>query len=647
MYNFSENPFRLFRAEQITKDLWKFYEPLPNVIMVPRPLVLEGGRGSGKTMFFLCNSWQERISTLEAEGEQILSLLDGNNFVGIYWKVDGRFVRYMDSDSRKDWDHVFATYMGVCQVQEILEFLKLLINNNICSEKDLSHSFNSLKKLIDKSIEINSISDALNVCDSVLDEIQYTLNSPKKDLSNIKLSITGLIIDNFVKGLRLLPQFKETTFRFFIDEYETLHISQQRIVNTLIKQSDGHLIYSIGLRPNGMKTHQTINESEVIQDPHDYSLIRLEHQLNDVEQSEYQNILKKICERRLNIFAEQTNHKNVIRDIEWYLGNYDINYELKQLESYKALDYINELKELIRQYEINEETVNKYIKVLVDEAPILNSRLHLCLLRRNGKYKPKLDYLLSEYENWTQHHPTKNYSEWMKHTRFGLIFLLCGDLGKSKTYFGMEVFTELSSGVIRYFLELCEKAFDFALMKEFSWDSPRKLTPEEQNRASRFVSRNKIKDIEEYEPYGKQLRIFVENLGEIFRQYHQNKYLTLGQPEINHFSTDFFKISGESKAVLDSAIMWTVLQDEEASKDRDELPQNVYDFILNRIYCPYFQISYRKFHKLDIPPEFLDKLLSGNIEKAQEVTKHYIQKLNFFKTIDTNQGLLFEDDQNV
>lgn len=647
MYNFNENPFRLFRAEQITKDLWKFYEPLPKVILVPRPLVLEGGRGSGKTMFFLCNSWRERISTLKAEGKQITDLLKDDGFVGIYWKVDGRFIRYMDSETRQDWDHVFATYIGVCQVQEILAFLNVLIDHNICTERDLCNSFNSLKKLVNTDIEINSISDAFNVCDIILDEIQYILNSPKKEFTKVRLSITGLVIENFIKGLRILPQFKDTTFRFFIDEYETLHVAQQKIVNTLIKQSDGYLIYSIGLRPTGMKTPQTINNSEVIQDPHDYTLIRLESILNDGEQNEYKRILKKICERRLNIFAEQTHHPNINNDIEWYLGTYDLEYELNKLiETNIEPNYIKELKEIITNYAESAEKAEKYIKILVQDAPKLNSRLHLCLLRRKGSKKPELEYLLNEYQNWYENKSTRNYSEWLKHTRLGLIFLLCSDFGKSKMYFGMDVFSALSSGVIRYFLELCEKAFDFAFMQDFTWYNPRKITAEEQTKAARFVSRNKIKDIEEYEPYGKQLRIFVENLGEIFRQYHQNKYLTLGQPEINHFSTDIFKLGSESKKILDSATMWTVLQDEDSSKERDALSQNLYDYILNRIYCPYFQISYRKFHKLDISPETLNDLLSGNIELAKKVTKRYINKLESIKDNNADHGLLFEDDLN-
>ena len=45
------NPFKENRAEQM-KDLWKYYVPVPGLESTGKPIVVEGGRGSGKTMFF-------------------------------------------------------------------------------------------------------------------------------------------------------------------------------------------------------------------------------------------------------------------------------------------------------------------------------------------------------------------------------------------------------------------------------------------------------------------------------------------------------------------------------------------------------------------------------------------------------------------
>ena len=70
------NPFSQLRAELMGPELWKMFVPGPFArLTAQRPLVLEGGRGSGKTMFFLCNSWRERLSNVKANGGTIKNLL--------------------------------------------------------------------------------------------------------------------------------------------------------------------------------------------------------------------------------------------------------------------------------------------------------------------------------------------------------------------------------------------------------------------------------------------------------------------------------------------------------------------------------------------------------------------------------------------
>ena len=111
----------------------------------------------------------------------------------------------------------------------------------------------------------------------------------------------------------------------------------------------------------------------------------------------------------------------------------------------------------------------------------------------------------------------------------------------------------LSSGIVRYFLELCEQAFNFAIMNGFGWEQPSPLSPEIQTKAARFVSRYKVEETSSFPLYGSNLRIFIQCLGQIFKELHRNERLTLGEPEPNHFTMDALD-SLDHRDVLDCAI---------------------------------------------------------------------------------------------
>jgi hypothetical protein len=276
--------------------------------------------------------------------------------------------------------------------------------------------------------------------------------------------------------------------------------------------------------------------------------------------------------------------------------------------------------------ESDPKKADEYIEELGKNVPPLNARLHLCLLLRTPHYRPSLEYLKGEYTSWLKGE-SDVYQDWLHNMKMGLVFLLAKEYQQTKAYYGFDVFAMLSSGVIRYFLELCEQSFDFAMLNDFTWRNPRPITPDEQTKAARYVSRYKVKDIEGYEPFGKALRIFVQNIGEIFGEFHRNPNITLGEPELNHFYTKTFEIDDSTRKVLNSAIMWIVLQERAPTKEKEtELSVNFVDYHLNHIYCPYFEISYRQKRKLFIAPDELGALLSGDERNAKRAAKDLVNR---------------------
>ncbi|WP_297958905.1 hypothetical protein [uncultured Ruminococcus sp.] len=631
------NPFKENRTEQM-RDLWKYYVPFPGLDSAGKPLVVEGGRGSGKTMFFQCNSWRQKTLAFQKNCSPITELLN-EDFIGIYYRVDTTFVSSMRNREEEKWDSIFETYLGICILKEILDLLLLLnrsmnLNGSMLSEFALSFS---------KKLNVNSTTDSIERfrkdCDVFLDIIEDKINGSEISPYLRYINVNRFITDVCVAISGLLDK-EDLLFKVFIDEYETLQEYQQKIVNTLIKHSSLPVIFNIGLRPKGMKTSETISNTETIESPHDYELLFL-----GFEQDKYPEIIKSICQKRIALGKEQGKIPvDASEDIEFYLNNYSIEYEISIINQCKRnLPYIEKLHDLIIQRAKDENSTNeeiiKYCNYLCDNAPILNSRMHYALLYKKTQFTPSIKELYESYLNQNE-----RYNDWLHNRKNGVMYLLCKEVKRDKMYFGFDVFSALSSNIVRYFLELCEQAFKIAFLNDWKWETP--ISPEIQTEAAKYVSEYKIIDIAGYEPYGKELRIFVQYIGQIFNKLHTSENNTLGEPEPNHFNTKDLSLPDSAKKIIASAIMWNVLQEGETTKKKQsKLSPETVDYYLNKIYVPYFGISYRNQRKIFISVEILQELLSGNEELAVRGFKRYFKNSDVQTEYD-NQLPLFDMEVN-
>jgi hypothetical protein len=613
------NPFKENRAEQM-RDLWQYYVPFPGLLDdAGKPIVVEGGRGSGKTMFFLCNSWKEKLAEIKKNSQPFLDLFDKKQFIGIYYRVDTSFVASMTGGDI-DWKPVFQTYFSLYILKEFLELITVTNQEINIDGLELAVFVREFSKKLSQENAVENISDFLYLVEQYLDYIEDIINGVDYLSSKQYRFVTAqrFIRDTCIEFNKLLK--RNITFKIFIDEYETLQHYQQRIINTLIKHSAIPVIFNIGLKPKGMKTQKTISETEIIEAPHDYEEIILR-----IDDDEFKKVLKEICTKRIIIGKDMGKiPKHVSEEIESYLGQYSFDYEFKKIEnSIDAKNFLVELKELIKKRAIEDnipmEQIKDYISVLCDDAPLLNARLHFALICTKTIHTPSLIELFNSYQA-----NSSRYQEWMHNRKIGILFLLAKECKRDKMYFGFDVFSALSANVVRYFLELCEQAFRLELFDAFDW--PATLSPETQSEAAKYVSEYKIAGIPKYEPYGKELRIFTQYLGKIFYKLHTEHKSTVGEPEPNHFYTKDLSLSNELRNVLLSAIMWNVIQEGEPTKRKKSLlsPETI-DYYLNKIYAPYFGISYRNQRKIQLNVSCLTGLMSGDEEKAKKAFDDYFK----------------------
>ncbi|WP_282179472.1 hypothetical protein [Maribacter stanieri] len=618
MSNF-ENPFSTDRAEHLGDKLFEFYAS--NItfegLLRRKSLILEGGRGSGKTMFYLYHSYFNKKRESESNNTDFNEFIEKQSIIGIHFRADSNFVPAFQHKGLKDeeWISLFAHYLNINLTKRLLEVVI-----------DINNSLEVNKITFDIAEDVAEILSDRNITDfeSFLKSIRsheiklITYINNTSECEKPKTIINGFLLNLTAKSIINQNTLKSKTIHFFIDEYENMLTYQQKIVNTLIKHPDP-VIFDIGMRKEGLKTHETLSESEIISAPHDYKPFDME----ELSENDYEELILKICEKRLSRVSFLNNTPNIqYLDIRFYIGKYDFKEEIKSIYRDKNLENLR--IKLKNRVGIN----NSKLSVLYKAQDTIILRLNLVLLDR-GK---KAEYLAQELKKYNLGESSK-YVDWIHNNKMGLIFLLSKENKKQKVYAGFNTYKSVSSGISRYFIELCEAAFQNAYRNGFTFENPRPITYEEQTKAAIYVSKYKVNDIETYTPFSVKLRRFTLLIGQIFQKLHWDTKLS--EPERNHFSTEYDKLSDNSREFLKSAILYSVFQRREETKDKDDsIDSNNYEYHLNHIYAPYFGISARRIRSLKIKATELNILINGDTSKAQSIANSYVKNIT---KDDTNQ----------
>ena len=636
----NENPFSNNRAEYM-RDLWRYYVPNNQIdFETLRPIIVEGGRGTGKTTLFLCNCWREKYAKDKNSGGNGVDTIIRDGIIGLYYKVDPVFVSAMSGKGKEEtyWDGVFNTYLSIEILKELFAFLqrvekcgKLFLDDI----KKIAKKYYQLMEIEEKS-EILNIDSMLHYSELILDELENVMNCSDYDDSKIRRTVPGTIVKQIVEQFHGISQFENIAIKIYIDEFEFMSEKQQRLVNTLIKRSNNEIVYSIGAKIKGIKTYETNVQGEVLQRTHDYEYFCLDLIIADG----YSEMLKNICKKRLHYFKEEKGEgfELMSDDIETYLGKYSIDEELERYSKKEKPSFYKKLEGIIKQ----ENGDGQVISTLCSNAEPSAARLHLALLLRNKKYRPSVEELYTcflDAKNGKKNRNSDKYKEWEHNTKSAIMFLLAKEYRMHKWYYGFDTYVALSSGIIRFFLELCEQTFNMAIQNGYSWIEQTRIAPELQTRAAHYVSRRQIMEIEAYANCGKQMMVFTLSLGELFKELHRNSNLTLGEPEPNHFSVNNLAIKKNVADDLNNAIKCSILQELPETKGKEVIHTNAVDYHFNKIFAPFFEISYFKKRKLELSNEFIESLMSEDEAIAEDAVKKYLKEYWKNKTsIDDTTG---------
>lgn len=617
--------FGSYKAEWLRERLFDlFTEPqyFPE-LLTPRPCMLVGGRGTGKTTVLRCLSYEGQFALSGRQPERIAS----SPYYGFYYRVNtNRVTAFKGPElAQADWIRLFAHYFNLVLVDLVLRFLSWYeLHTSI--RLDIPQA---PWERISASLHLGQASSLREIADQLdlaLVKFEAYVNNVV-DGNRPPLSMQGAPVDALLETLATLAPFNGKHFFFVLDEYENFEDYQQQVVNSLIKHSGALYTFKIGVRELGWRRRVTLNENEQLISPADYVRINIVEKL---EGDKFRDFARQVCNARISRL--DLPGEMIIQDIDKVLPG------LSEDEEALKLGVSEDLQSLRRDPKVS---ASPQALSLIDSLPPL--QIYFCRLWAEAESIPVVDVLTECAQNpgeWSTRY--NNYKHAMLYT------LKSHKRGIRKYYAGWSVFTYLAGSNIRYVLELSEQSLLLHLNDGGRLSEP--VSPERQTRAAAWVGKKNLSELEGLSVHGAQLTKLLLGLGRVFQVMAEQP---LGHaPEVNHFyladdekglpsasdnreATD----AREVENLLKAAVMHLALIRWPGNKLADEADTRDYDYMVHPVFCPFFVFSYRRKRKVHLSA----RQLLGLVKRPKETIRDVLTKNN--RIVDEElpeQLLLFE-----
>jgi len=627
------------RTEEFGLDLWDTYiippyYPKLNLNTVRKSVVLEGGRGCGKTALLRYLSYNSQFSPKRSEIPNTAL-----HTVGLYLKADTQyFSAYSGGDlNDTEWQNIFEHALCLALTEQLIGAIRLLN----CSASRLE-KYGSIEKLdlgtcvagFSNSTIPSGLVEFENWARRKRQELSKWFRNPESDNLPELFPLREFLSEIIRETKEKLTYFSDTVFAVYIDEYENLLDYQQRYLNTLIKSGEPPLIFHVAMKPNGMRTRQTIGQ-EAIQEVADFRKFALDTLLQDnfdlfsAEIFFFRLISAGLPEEQAPVDSKLLRDET--RVVE--------RFENKQYRN-EVINEINRILPGMRYAEIaktilTDQTLGKrWSKILASGLKRFNSTLtekdffdleypdasvvSAILLHQQSK---KPNDVHEEFIKLKKGEKSQfRNGDWIHHFLLGAILLMYLPYRQRPcpVYAGFDAYRSLARTNVRHFVELCNLAVN-QLESKVDYKNL-EIPVDVQALAAAKASRLFKEEVAGCGDFGNRLLAIVNVLGKLFR-LSQAK-LAQSEPERTHFSIIGTEVSDDAKLVITEAIKWSVLFEEPESKVKGTRYESN-DYVLNPIFSPFFGISYNKGRKLEIQGTQAEQVFTGGIEDFTGLLKNY------------------------
>lgn len=550
-----------------------------------KPCFLIGGRGTGKTTALQSIRFDAMNARLESEGLQF----SDQKCLGILVRMNKNRVHAFSGGGLVDqaWGKFFSHYFNLLICQELCELSTWLEKKTYISLSEIEIS------LVAASLGFSDISDLVDLKLSIKREIsklQIQVNNPSRD-QDLILSMAEAPVREFADVLNLSGQLGDRVIFCCIDEYENLLDYQQALINTYIKHAEPPLSYKVGVRKNGIRNRKTLDAEDLLKTPDDFAEI-------EIADEGFEYFARAVAELRL-----QRAHDlgiNIPIRLRDFLEELSLEEEAIKLGSEKiANQVLGELKE-------HDEDLYRYFF----NKP--SSETYFLKYWSESEGRPIVELA----RDWM-----RNGGEWL--TRLGnymyasLFWISKGNKGIRirKYYSGERTLLAMSSGNIRYFLELLDSAIENELRDGDLGNKLLRISAKSQTISARTVGERRLNQLEGLADYGVQLKRLVLAIGKVL--FERARSPGGKTPEVISFvlSGSGDKVQQLTRFLADGvAHLAFEVSPRTKATSNSELKDDEYR--LHPIFSAFFEISHRRKRRMMLDAATLLAVLEDRPGKA-------------------------------
>lgn len=642
-----EDAFVSNRAEEFGLDVSDafvippFFDKL-TLLSAKKPRIIQGGRGCGKTMLlrYLSHHTQYSPKLRPSGSRETLS-------IGLYWRADTQFASSLKGRNIEEavWESAFEHIISILIAEELIAGLRSVSNNGECGSRVRPPGEIVLSGL---TAYDQSLSGTLNDIEKSLvrkrREFEVWANNPKS-VPNPRFLPGKRFLEGLLDEVKQEEKgYEGAVFHIFIDEYENLLTYQQKVLNSYLKHSERPLIFHIAMKRNGMVTSETTG-SEPIQETADYRREDLDLLIGNTDFELFSAevlFLRVYNSDAINSPIDPVSLKDPYSLDERRTSDYRKRVVGSAHKIFPKLPWPNVADEILTtpslirrvRYDIQQQLETRGsdidIESFLDERARQATIVVPCLLARS-RNTPEI--VLREYRKCAQgqQNAFSGPTNWTHNFFFGQVLRIYDQARRPCPLFaGYQAYTELAHGNLRHMLELCYKALR---QGDYGANQSASIPPVAQAIAARETSGAFLKDVRSSGRTGNQLYSFAMALGSLFALAHSRP--AQSEPEVNHFVVRGAGLSETQEDMIREAVKWSVLFEDEETKVKEDVRTPRSQWVLNPIYAPYFNISYRKKRKLELTTDELAALLAGNFEETRLLLQKFKKKWSLDKDAAT------------
>jgi hypothetical protein len=607
-----------------------------------------GGRGCGKTMFIryfghgsALNPMRKNVPESEIQT------------IGLYLRPDTGFCDLMtdhwlgDFQAKLAFSHYVALHLLIdaCRAVTSLKKANFMEGSIELEDPTLGQALSRQIGVLDCKVSI--LEDELK---SRLVDLESWVRNPKQSQKPTFISFAS-IIPRFAEDISTAsPRLKDLAFRAFIDEFENLPSSHREVICDAIKHPNERMVVHIAHKKQAVVDFKTSSPERIVEG-HDIRTIDLEEELSG--SGEFELLAAELFLLRVHQAGVQFNCPQF---------KPEQLHDARHLSFRLTKDYREQVLGCVRAILPSPSALDIAKDVLTDEP--LRRRLRVMLLK--GLELQKLDKEVNPDELISETYPqasivlgallnrrTQNGKDlieqflhattqkisskdpffksggWIDNNLHGCLFHLYAGLPRRANinYAGFDRFCMLSKPNLRFFQLFCHTALLLAFKRKSGSEVEGQIqvTKEIQAIAAKQVSDKIYQDIHQLGGSGAQLLEATGRLGRVFEAFNRRR--SQSESEVNHLSidnADIQNLSAESEYLLREAKIWSVLYEENDTKNKTDYDIAQTDLILNPIFSPHFGISYRKRRKVTLKAVQANVLLCQSTELFDAVLKQVI-----------------------